>query len=155
LAALDVSSHPGHYFKGLDRHEPEDRRIVELPAYFPVGELSTRLDVDREDLKSLNPALGSAVWIGSKYIPKGYGLRLPSEVSADSARERLQRIAASAGHAKQQPDLHYRVKRGDTLSEIAARYDSDVSVLMEMNDLASSARIRAGQELRLPVTPAP
>lgn len=155
LAALDVSSRPERYFKGLDKHAPEELRIVKLPAYFPVDELSSRLDVTEEDLKSLNPALGPVVWTKSKYVPKDYRLRLPSVSIAELARERLQRIAMIAGHTQQRPDIHYQVKPGDTLSEIAAHYESDISILMEMNELAGNAYIRAGQRLRLPPTPLP
>jgi N-acetylmuramoyl-L-alanine amidase len=46
----------------------------------------------------------------------------------------------------------YEVRRGDTLSEIAARHGTSVRALAEANGLANPDRIYAGQTLRL--TPA-
>jgi murein DD-endopeptidase MepM/ murein hydrolase activator NlpD len=48
------------------------------------------------------------------------------------------------------PDLFHTIVRGDTLSEIARSYDTNVSTLVAINNLGSSHRIRAGQRLRLP-----
>jgi len=50
----------------------------------------------------------------------------------------------------------YTVQSGDTLAEIAARYDLSVTELAEGNCLANIARINIGQQLRVPsdtVTP--
>ena len=59
-------------------------------------------------------------------------------------------------HDDQLPDLFHTVARGDTLSEIAERYDTRVSTLVALNGLGSRHRIRAGQQLRLPAAgPAP
>ena len=46
--------------------------------------------------------------------------------------------------------------RGDTLSQIAERYDTRISTLVALNNLNSRHRIRIGQRLRLPAAgPAP
>ena len=46
----------------------------------------------------------------------------------------------------------YTVVRGDTLSSIAARYDTTVKRLMELNDLTDPNLIQAGQRLKVPGT---
>ncbi len=46
--------------------------------------------------------------------------------------------------------MFHTVSRGDTLSEIAAAYDTRVSTLVALNNLGSRHRIRVGQKLRLP-----
>jgi peptidoglycan lytic transglycosylase D len=154
LAALDVSSHPGRYFKGLGpQAAPKDLNTLGLTAYFPMRVLCKRLDLHPQDLRPLNPALGPAVWSGRKYIPKGYRLRLPDGVDAESLRRRLRGISASDGQAQQRPDLEYRVRQGDTLSEIAARYGTDTATLAAMNHLSRPDRISAGRVLRLPPRP--
>ncbi|WP_373755589.1 peptidoglycan DD-metalloendopeptidase family protein [Neisseria sp.] len=47
------------------------------------------------------------------------------------------------------PEGHYRVQHGDTLYRIAKRYGRSVSELAEWNRLSNSARIEAGQVLRV------
>ena len=44
----------------------------------------------------------------------------------------------------------YVVKAGDTLSEIAARFDTTIGVLVELNGIQDPANLQIGQELRLP-----
>jgi LysM repeat protein len=46
----------------------------------------------------------------------------------------------------------YQVRRGDTLSSIAARYHTSVSQLAQQNGIANPNLILAGQQLRLPGT---
>jgi LysM repeat protein len=44
----------------------------------------------------------------------------------------------------------YKVKRGDTLSGIAAQFGTTVKVLVELNDIKDPARLRVGQVIKLP-----
>lgn len=44
----------------------------------------------------------------------------------------------------------YQVRRGDTLSSIAARYNTSVASLAQQNGIANPNLIRAGQQLRMP-----
>ncbi|MED5619871.1 TIGR02594 family protein [Ideonella sp. BN130291] len=55
--------------------------------------------------------------------------------------------AAGAGGAS--PQVHV-VRSGDTLSELAARYDTDVSTLARLNHIANPNLIHVGDRLRLP-----
>jgi LysM repeat protein len=44
----------------------------------------------------------------------------------------------------------YRVKSGDTLSGIAARYKTTVATLMKLNNIKDPRLLRVGQVLKLP-----
>jgi LysM repeat protein len=44
----------------------------------------------------------------------------------------------------------YVVQAGDTLSAIAARFDTTIAVLVELNGIEDAAHLQIGQELRLP-----
>ncbi len=44
----------------------------------------------------------------------------------------------------------YVVKRGDTLSEIAERFDTTVRRLVEANDIKNPNRIKVGRKLKIP-----
>ncbi len=48
--------------------------------------------------------------------------------------------------------LTYRVQRGDTLSEIARRYQVSVRELIRMNGIKNPRRIRPGQRLKIPIS---
>jgi LysM repeat protein len=44
----------------------------------------------------------------------------------------------------------YRVKAGDTLSGIAARFGTTVAVLQRLNNIKDASRIKIGQLIKLP-----
>jgi len=49
------------------------------------------------------------------------------------------------------PELRtYKVKRGDTLIKIAARFDTTVRALIELNNIDDPARIPIGARLKIP-----
>lgn len=59
--------------------------------------------------------------------------------------------AARSVHAVAAPaDFSYRVKRGDTLSSIALRFDTSVQALMRANKLKRARDLHAGQALIIP-----
>ncbi len=49
-----------------------------------------------------------------------------------------------------QPAIFYRIRPGDTLSGIAARFGTTAAVLAQMNGIANPNRIYAGQVIRIP-----
>ncbi len=50
--------------------------------------------------------------------------------------------------------MTYQVRRGDTLSQIAARFNVSVQDLMSWNQIRQSRSLKAGQRLVLYVDPA-
>lgn len=59
-------------------------------------------------------------------------------------------VSASASAAPATSGATYKVKSGDTLSAIAARFDTTVRVLVDLNGITDPARLRVGQVLKLP-----
>ncbi len=91
------------------------------------------------------------MWNGTKYVPRNYKLRVPKVGRQEPARLVLASISSSERYPRQRPDVLHKVRRGDTLSQIANRYDVSMGELMALNGLRSRHRIRVGQVLRLPV----
>ena len=156
LAAKEVDQDPERYFPGLSRESPTAYAELKLPDYVAAEELASALGVSTRDIAQHNPALQPTVWEGSKHLPRGYSVRLPKNVLNGSAETLLAAVPQDSWRNEQLPDLFHTVTRGDTLSEIAERYDTRVSTLVALNGLGSRHRIRAGQKIRLPAAgPAP
>jgi membrane-bound lytic murein transglycosylase D len=156
LAAKQIDQDPQRYFPGMVPDSPVDYATVSLPAYIPADELSATLKVRERDLARHNPAVQATVWQGSKHLPKNFLLRLPNDMLDASLPQLMANLSADVLFDKQLPDLFHTIRRGDTLSEIADRYDTRVSTLVALNSLSNGNRIRAGQRLRLPAAgPAP
>lgn len=149
LAAVQVDANYEQYFGPLDVNQAVDTALIEAPDYLTVATLQSALQTDRGVLRSWNPALTEAVWSGDKFVPRGFELRLPATMLADSA-SRLVAIPDTQRYAAQMPDIIHRVRSGDTVSGIADRYRVSITSLVQLNGLRSRNFIRAGQILRLP-----
>jgi membrane-bound lytic murein transglycosylase D len=156
LAAKEVDQNPERYFPGVVRESPTAFAELELPDYAPAEDLASALGVSTRQLSEHNPALQATIWEGSKHLPRGYTLRLPESMLGQPADTLLASVPGDTWRTEQLPDLFHTIARGDTLSEIAQRYDTRVSTLVALNGLGSRHRIRAGQTLRVPAAgPAP
>ncbi len=156
LAAKEVDQNVEKYFSGLVFDKPTDYSTARLPAFVAVPGLTRALGTTARELAMHNPGLQATVWQGSKYLPEGYELRIPTIMLQRPLNEILAGLPPDSLHQKQLPDLYHKVVRGDTLSQIAREYDTRVSTLVAINNLTSSHRIRIGQNLRLPAAgPAP
>jgi membrane-bound lytic murein transglycosylase D len=151
LAALEVDSNPEKYFPGLKINPPSDTGVVIVPDFLTTKTLAKALDLREGQLRELNPALADTVWSGDKYVPKGFKLRVPRETFA-VADSLMASIDARERFAQQRQDQQHRVRRGDTLSGIAAEYRVSLAALMRVNGLGAKDTLRVGQLINLPVT---
>lgn len=156
LAAMKVDQSAETYFPGVRHESAINYDEAELAGYIPVSDLSRALGVTPADLAKHNPSLQATVWQGSKHLPKGFELRMPTQPLSRPLAEKLAGLPGTLWASKQLPDMFHTVVRGDTLSQIAEAYDTRISTLVALNSLGSRHRIRAGQRLRLPAAgPAP
>jgi membrane-bound lytic murein transglycosylase D len=160
LAALDVDRNAEQYFGSLNRHPEVKTRPVVLPAYIPVKALERAFGIDRDTLRVFNPALTKAVWMGQRYVPRGFELRLPENIPLTAEkgalrepRTLLAEVGSSERFEAQKADLLYRVRRNDTWVAIAAKHGTTVAALERVNGLEPAHRLRHGELLRLPQTP--
>lgn len=144
VAAVHVHTNYKRYFGELVIDEYRHPDILRLPNYLSVKALE-KTDLDKERLQQLNPALSNAIWRGDKHIPKHYALRLP-----EGAVKTVVGIDRNFWFTQQIPDLYHRIRRGESLSQIAQRYKIRVSALKKANNIRNANRIRVGQRLVLP-----
>ncbi|MCA9505770.1 MAG: LysM peptidoglycan-binding domain-containing protein [Spirochaetaceae bacterium] len=150
LAADEVATNAEAYFGPLELDRPIAYETTELPWYAKAHHLADALGVDLQTLQEANPGLRPAIWNGSKYVPKGYELRVPREALPRPLTQALAAMPGDRRHARQTRDADYVVRRGDTLSTIARRHGVRMSDLVALNGLRSQNHIRIGQKLRLP-----
>ncbi len=156
VAAKQVDQNVQTYFPGVVVEKPVNYEIAELPDFVAISDLTSSLGVSSSLLAAHNLALQATVMQESKYLPKGMSVRVPASSIDGSIDTLIAAAPTDMWHSKQLPDLFHTIVRGDTLSEVADTYDTRVSTLVALNNLGSSNRIRAGQQLRLPAAgPAP
>jgi len=85
------------------------------------------------------PVLAAANGMSStSHLTTGARLEIPGRASGGSGR---------SADADESTRLTYQVRRGDTLSEIAGKFNVSVTQLKNWNRLSKSTSLRAGQRL--------
>jgi membrane-bound lytic murein transglycosylase D len=150
MASLEVEQDAERYFGSLSlAHQPEFDEY-EMSAYVDADVIASSLGIGLEDLRHDNPALQSAIWSGNKRIPKGYVLKVDKTAFNVNFVAAINSIPAAEFYSAQVPDVSYIVRRGDSLSVIASRYDTSVSELVAINQLRNRNALRIGQKIILP-----
>ena len=108
------------------------------------------LELDRDELKRLNPSLLPSVWRGARHVPRGFELRVPNTIDLNAV---LSQLSSGEHYEAQVAESQHRVRGGETCSAIASRYNISVNAIAELNNLDRPYRIRAGQVLALPGSP--
>ena len=151
LAALEVERNHRQYFGPLPLGEPRPTDDVELRHYLPLPAVTTCAGVGAAEIAALNPGLLPTVYEGKQRLPRRYRLRLPGGTGRQFERC-YARLPASQKFTKQQRFyVVHRVRRGQTLSQIANRYGSTVDRIRRRNKLRNADLIRVGQVLEIPV----
>lgn len=122
---------------------------VKMPAFVNASKLCSYLGISPDQLKHYNPSLRAPVFDGTKYIPKGYMLKLPHRFNNSSL---LSSAPASIFSKSQKRSRFYQVRPGDTAGAIAAAHKIPLSSLIHANHLNGQGFIRVGQNLRIPST---
>jgi membrane-bound lytic murein transglycosylase D len=119
--------------------------VVDTGGQIDLAQAATLAGVDMETLYRLNPGLNR--WATPPAGP--HQLLLPrAQAKAFSSR------LAEVDQGQRLQWVRYTVRRGDALSRIAQRYNTEAQVIAEVNNLRGT-RIIAGDSLMIPVASAP
>lgn len=148
LAVNEIESRLEEFFGDVDMNPAPEFIEVRTDAFIDAEVFASSVGISLEQLRADNPALRPVVWDGNKRIPRDFPVKVRAEAVA--SRDLLALIPGDFKFAVQTPDVEYVVARGDSLSVIARRFDTTVSELVSLNQLASRNRIQIGQRLLLP-----
>jgi membrane-bound lytic murein transglycosylase D len=142
LAISRVVELPEHYgVTLLPVDKDPDFTVVETGGQLDIAIAADLAGLEVDELYTLNPAFNR--WATHPEGP--HRLLLP----ADKAHVFETNLGALP-EAKRVKWVRHKVRRGETLSHIAQRYDTKVSVVRQTNDLVSN-NIRSGAWLMVPV----
>jgi membrane-bound lytic murein transglycosylase D len=150
LAALEVDRNAGRYFGPITRLPDTDSTLVELPDYIPVEALVKAFKVDLGALRVLNPALRPPVWNGSRFVPRGYALRLPGTPPHAEIAAAWERLAPANRYLAQRNDGSHKIRRGESLAGIAAASGVTLNRLLAANGWSADHAAARGELVRIP-----
>lgn len=148
LAALEVTRGHERYFPNLKPAQPLKTASIVLREHLSLDTAMRYFDMTKDEIVKYNHSLRRPVLSGEMRIPKGFIFKASAEKI--DLQERYDQIPHSLRFQEQVASKWYTVRRGDTLSRIAARFGVSIRSLKQHNRVGRRNRIFAGQVLKLP-----
>lgn len=139
--------------EALERIPAEKRaswRMVTARAGDTFETIARRAQVDAEMIAQVN---GESLLPGQKVIlpfPETRRNVVRTSAASDIGNSNRSVTSRSSSQTKART-IQYRVRRGDTVGDLAGRYRTSVREITKINGLRSSTRLRVGQTLQIPV----
>jgi len=146
VAAVEIGSNYAQYFPELELEAATPIQELELTANTSVASLTKTTGLSRDELLGWNPALSRSMSI----VPAGYRLKLPSDRTSEPLVTVAQMQAAPRQQQSRMQVVHHRVKRGETIFQIAKRYGATVQNILQANGLRQAHMVRVGTTLVIP-----
>jgi membrane-bound lytic murein transglycosylase D len=154
LAAVEIGSNLATYFPGLELDAAVELKEVEVERGTSLASLIRSSRLSRDEFLGWNPALSPS----ARVVPAGYRMKLPSDRTVEPLVVLAKNTNVAPKSAKKpsvEPKtrvqvVHHKVKRGETLYEIARRYGASVQRIVQVNGLRQSRLLRVGSTLRIP-----
>ncbi|MFW6148165.1 MAG: LysM peptidoglycan-binding domain-containing protein, partial [Thermodesulfobacteriota bacterium] len=145
LAVLHIIKNPKAYGFTLPPVDEEiQTKVVTIDKQIHLKTIASATGVSYSQLKELNPSLRYSVTPDKPFLfkmPEGKG------------RVLLPKLADLPVWKPPVPSsIVYRVRRGESLSVIARKYNTSIRSIMRLNHLKSSHFIRAGWKLKIPIS---
>jgi len=138
LASAIIANDPERYGFKTNKAAPEETEVVKVNGAFSLHDIAKSVGLSKEKLQTYNQHLlnghTSPTNTTNVYVPVGQQRTL---------------VAALSSMPKLRPDSH-RVRKGETLSEIASLYKVGVRDLMSSNRIKSAKHLQIGQRLVIP-----
>ena len=143
LAAIIISRHPERYGFSVVPAAPLEFETVALEYQVALGVISESIDVPLSTLMELNPELQRGI---TPFETERYLLKVPPG-NGELLTQRLAEIPPE----KRLRLKHHRVRNGETLSHISARYGTSIRAIAEVNRIRNIHRLKLGQDLIIPL----
>jgi membrane-bound lytic murein transglycosylase D len=154
LAAVEIGSNLATYFPGLELDTAVELKEVEVERGTSLASLIQSSRLGRDEFLGWNPALSPR----ARVVPAGYRMKLPTDRTVEPLVVLAKNTNVAPKSAKKEnveskarvQVVHHKVKRGETLYEIARRYGASVQRIVQVNGLRQSRLLRVGSTLRIP-----
>jgi membrane-bound lytic murein transglycosylase D len=139
-AAVLIGKHPESYGLEVAQLEPFAYETIEVDKSVSLMTLGQRTGIDSEILRDLNPELTRRTTpprLHSLKVPIGTSEKVLETIAEMSATERLEFRT-------------YRIRQGDNLARVSARYNISPDELLAINNISRS-QFRVGRNIQVPV----
>lgn len=150
IAAKLIAKNPDKYgFDGIDYMPPIEFDHITVSQPINLRLMAEKMNLNYEDFKALNPKFKGEIapletdsTLGLRIPPGSYEIALTA--SNESISDKVEYIA------DQKEIQTHKIKKGDTLSNLARRYRTTIAYLRDINDFSRKKKISVGQKIFVP-----
>jgi membrane-bound lytic murein transglycosylase D len=142
LVAVDIGKNVQQYFPGLELEAPVMLRESELRQSSSLASIARSAGITQSQLLGWNPALSTR----TRVVPAGYRVKVPADVKSAPVVQ----VVANRTPEPEPKAVRHRVKRGETLGQIARRYGASVDRILQANGLRQPRFVKVGTLLLIP-----
>jgi membrane-bound lytic murein transglycosylase D len=149
LVAVEIGKNYQQYFPGLQLDAPLKFREVEVKGGSSVAALASAAGLSRDEFLAWNPAISP----NTRTLPAGYQMKLPADRGAMQPvvqAAQLKRTEEKPRREEKVQVVRHRVKRGETIAQIARRYGASVERILEANGIHRANLVQVGALLLIP-----
>jgi membrane-bound lytic murein transglycosylase D len=154
LAAVEIGKNYQQYFPGLELDPPANFREVEVRRGSSVAALAKNSGLTLAEFLAWNPGISR----NARTVPAGYQMKLPSgegttpplEIAQITSAKPDKRIGQKTQRVAKAQVVRHRVKRGETVAQIARRYGASVERILEANGIHRANLLQVGALLLIP-----
>lgn len=143
LAAYEVAEHAERYFGRIEHAKPLECDVVKSNYHLSLPHVANLAGISMEELHELNPSFSSKVLSGDPLLPRRTEIRVPHK------RGDLFLASAARAPKSRTGSLHHVVRKGETISSIAAAYGVTPTAIRKSND-SIGRNLYDGQKLLIP-----
>ena len=145
-ASVILGRNPEKYGLPTELDSPMQYTEVSVSKPIDLRAVARVLSTSIEELKKLNPALKGP---NTPVNYPNFQLKVPLD-SPLELEEQLASLPTAKIRTLPKSDCRHKVRSGETLTRIAARYKTTVSKLRQANDFSTTSKLKAGAWIQLP-----
>ncbi|MCP4353010.1 MAG: LysM peptidoglycan-binding domain-containing protein [Desulfobacterales bacterium] len=149
LAVRDISGYYEKYYGEIEFEKPLELARIKLPDYISGETLEQYCKIKLSEIRELNPGFHKSVFQPGGFIPKDYHINVLPE-HKDMLAAGYEKIPDTLKYKYIPAKLKHKIRKKQTLSEIASIYNTSVKKLLRFNSLKNPRKIRPGQMLEIP-----
>lgn len=166
-AAVLIAKNPERYGMPENLETPLQYETIQVQGGQRLQDIARQYDIPYEVLQEFNAELTKATTpsTGGMYalkVPVGMGTMVVAQTSPESSVAPVVQVASSEDIAEKprresastesKKSVTYRIRRGDTLNKIAARYGIKVDTLKAYNNLSNTRKLAIGRKIKIPMS---
>lgn len=150
MATVEISQNPERYFPSFKKPNKFEYSMIRLDKSFQIKHLTKNLEITRKTLKDFNPSIRSIAYRSPLFLPKGLIIKIPKKSPEKVAEYQNKLNDLKIPKSDMALEKIHIVSRGESLFTISRLYRTEVSKIIQFNQISDPRLIYPGMKIKIP-----